>query len=204
MPSASPAPIDFYFDFSSPYGYLAAERIDGLAARYGRAVAWHPVLLGVVFKAVGTAPLPTIPVKGPYSLHDFKRSARFLGVPYVHPGRFPIATQNAGRAFTWLARRSTALAREFALETYRAYFTADRDISDLGVVLEVAASLGVDRDALSVAVADEGVKARFKADVEAALARGVFGSPFFIVDGEPFWGADRLPQLEKWLAEGGF
>lgn len=198
------SPIDFYFDFSSPYGYFGAAKIDDLAARYGRLVAWHPILLGVVFKTVGTAPLPSIPVKGPYSLHDIRRTARYLGVPYVHPSRFPLATQQAGRAFTWLADRSAALAREFALETYRAFFTADRDISDLTVVLDVAASLGVDADALSAALADDALKARFKADVEAALARGVFGSPFFIVDGEAFWGSDRLPQLEKWLAEGGF
>lgn len=204
MSAPSLAPIDFYFDFSSPYGYFAAERIDELAARYGRTVVWRPILLGVVFKAVGTAPLPSIPVKGPYSLHDIRRTARYLGVSYVHPPRFPIATQQAGRAFTWLAERSAALAREFALETYRAYFTAGQDVSDLAVVLEVAASLGVDRDELSAALADDGLKARFKADVEAALARGVFGSPFFLVDGEPFWGSDRLPQLEKWLAEGGF
>jgi 2-hydroxychromene-2-carboxylate isomerase len=200
----SAAPIDFYFDFSSPYGYFGASKIDELAARYGRGVVWHPVLLGVVFKAVGIAPLPSIPVKGPYSLHDIRRTARYLGVPYVHPSRFPLATQQAGRALTWLAARSAALAREFALETYRAFFTADRDISDLAVVLEVANSLGVDRDELSAALADDALKARFKADVEAALARGVFGSPFFIVDGEAFWGSDRLPQLEKWLAEGGF
>jgi 2-hydroxychromene-2-carboxylate isomerase len=187
------APIDFYFDFSSPYGYFGAERIDALAARHGRTVRWHPMLLGVVFKAVGTAPLPSIPVKGPYSLHDIRRTARYFGLPYVHPSRFPLATQQAGRAFTWLVDRDPALARAFALAAYRAYFNADRDISDPSVVLEVAASLGVDAAELAAALADDALKARFKADVEAALARGVFGSPFFIVDGEPFWGSDRLP-----------
>lgn len=197
-------PIDFYFDFSSPYGYFGASQIDALAARHGRGVVWHPILLGVVFKAVGTAPLPSIPVKGPYSLHDIRRTARYLGLPYVHPSRFPIATHQAGRAFTWLAARSPAQAREFALAAYRAYFTADRDISDPAVVREVAAGLGVAGEELAAALADEALKAAFKADVEAALARGVFGSPFFIVDGEPFWGVDRLPQLERWLAEGGF
>lgn len=198
------SPIDFYFDFSSPYGYFGASKIDELAARHGRGVRWHPFLLGATFKLLGTAPLPSIPVKGPYSLHDIRRTARYLGVPYVHPSRFPLATHQAGRACTWLGQRSAGLAREFALETYRAYFTADQDISDLAVVLEVAASLGVDRDELSAALADDALKARFKADVEAGMARGVFGSPFFIVDGEAFWGSDRLPQLEKWLAEGGF
>ena len=197
------APIDFYFDFSSPYGYFGAEQIDALAERYGRKVNWHPMLLGVVFKSVGTAPLPSIPVKGPYSLNDIRRTARFFGLPYVHPSRFPLATQQAGRAFTWLSDRDPLLARNFALATYRAYFTADRDISDRAVLLELAAGLGVNATELSAGLADESLKARFKANVEAALARGVFGSPFFIVDGEPFWGSDRLPQLEKWLAEGG-
>jgi 2-hydroxychromene-2-carboxylate isomerase len=197
-------PIDFYFDFSSPYGYFGAEQIDGLAARHGRTVNWHPMLLGVVFKSVGTAPLPNIPVKGPYSLNDIRRTGRYFGIPYVHPSRFPLATQQAGRAFTWLADRDPALARTFALATYRAYFTADRDISNAAVVVELAAGLGVNAGELSTGLADESLKARFKANVEAALARGVFGSPFFIVDGEPFWGSDRLPQLERWLAEGGF
>ncbi|MBL8446133.1 MAG: 2-hydroxychromene-2-carboxylate isomerase [Zoogloeaceae bacterium] len=197
-------PIDFYFDFSSPYGYFAAERIDGLASRYERKVVWHPILLGVTFKVLGTAPLPSIPVKGPYSLRDIQRTARYLEVLYRPPSRFPIATQQAGRAFTWLADRSPDVARQFALAAFRAYFTEDRDLSDLGVVLAVAGGLGVDTDELSAALAGDELKARFKSDVEAAVARGVFGSPFFIVDGEPFWGSDRLPQLEKWLAEGGF
>lgn len=199
-----PAPIDFYFDFSSPYGYFGAEQIETLAGRHGRAVNWHPILLGVVFKSVGTAPLPSFPIKGPYSLHDIRRTARYFGLPYVHPSRFPIATQHPGRACTWLDDRDPALAKAFALAAYRAYFTADRDISDPAVVLDVAAGLGVARDELAAALEEPALKARFKGDVEAALERGVFGSPFFIVDGEPFWGSDRLPQLEKWLAEGGF
>lgn len=204
MPEAHAEAIDFYFDFSSPYGYLAAEKIDALAAGYGRTVVWRPLLLGVVFKTLGTAPLPAIPLKGPYSLRDFQRSARFLGVPYVQPSRFPVATQHAGRAFTWLAEGSAPLARRFALDIYRAYFIADQDISQQDVVLDVAAALGVDRAELAAALGDDALKARFKAQGEAALARGVFGSPYFIVDGEPFWGVDRLPQLEHWLAKGGF
>jgi 2-hydroxychromene-2-carboxylate isomerase len=198
------APVDFYFDFSSPYGYFGAEQIDALAARHGRTVRWHPFLLGATFKLLGTAPLPSIPVKGPYSLNDIRRTARFFGLPYRHPSRFPLATQQAGRVFIWLDERDPALARDFALASLRAYFTADRDISDPAVVLEIAAGLGVDAGELAAALADEGLKSRFKAEVEAAMTRGVFGSPFFIVDGEPFWGSDRLPQLERWLAEGGF
>ena len=75
----SGSPLQFFFDFSSPYGYLAAQKIDALAAQHGRTVDWRPMLLGVVFKQTGGAPLTEVPVKGPYSKHDFARSARFHG-----------------------------------------------------------------------------------------------------------------------------
>jgi 2-hydroxychromene-2-carboxylate isomerase len=203
LPRAA-APIDFYFDFSSPYGYLAAEKVDELAARYGRTVLWHPILLGVTFKATGLAPLTAIPLKGTYSVRDIERSARYLGLPYAHPSSFPVPTQHAARAFLWLNDRKPALAREFALNVCRAYFVQDVNISDLGRVLDIAANLGVDRDALSGVLAGTEIKARLAAEVDLAMARGVFGSPFIIVDGEAFWGVDRLPQVERWLAEGGF
>lgn len=206
MSAATPnlAPIDFYFDFSSPYGYFAAEKIDALAARFGRTVLWHPFLLGATFKVTGLAPLPTIPLKGAYSLHDIDRSARFFDVPFKLPTAFPIPTLHAARCFLWLHDRSPAKAREFGLAAYRAYFVNDVNISDLGVVLDIAAGLGVDKDELSAVLAGTEIKARLAAEVELALSRGVFGSPFIIVDGEAFWGADRLPQVERWLAEGGF
>jgi 2-hydroxychromene-2-carboxylate isomerase len=198
------AAIDFYFDFSSPYGYLGSELIDDLAARHGRDVAWHPVLLGVVFKATGGAPLTTIPIKGDYSRHDFARSARFLGVPYRMPSRFPIATQNAARTFLWLDERDPTLARNFAHAAYRAYFAEDIDISDGERLLSIATSLGMDGEQLRAAIADPAIKDRLRTLNDAALARGVFGSPFFFIDGEPFWGVDRLPQMERWLDSGAF
>lgn len=89
------APIDFYFDFSSPYGYFAAEKIDALAEAHGRSVVWHPILLGVAFKHTGLQPLPAVPLKGPYSLHDMARTARYMELPYHQPSLFPIPTQHA-------------------------------------------------------------------------------------------------------------
>ena len=197
-------PIDFYFDFSSPYGYLGAEKIDDIAARHGRVVEWHPILLGVVFRATGGAPLTEIPIKGDYSKHDFARSARFLGVPFKFPSRFPLATHNAARAFLWLTDRDNTLAKNFARAVYRAYFAEDTDIANTDNLLGIADSMGVDRPSLQQAMADPAVKERLRAENDAALARGVFGSPFFFVDGEPFWGSDRLPQIERWLETGGF
>ncbi|MFC5301914.1 2-hydroxychromene-2-carboxylate isomerase [Azospira restricta] len=198
--SETKAPLEFYFDFSSPYGYLASERIDELAAKYGRKVKWRPVLLGAVFKATGAAPLTTVPLKGEYSKLDFARSARFMGIPYQPPSRFPLPTQVAARAYYWLHDRDCAMARAFAHAVYRALFVDDRDISDLDVVLDLAVDVGADRAALAEAVESPEIKERLKAEVAAAIDRGVFGSPYIVCDGEPFMGADRLPQLEARLA----
>ena len=200
----SAEPIDFYFDFSSPYGYLASEKIDHLAARFGRKVRWHPVLLGIIFKETGVLPLTEQKIKGPYYRHDFDRSARFMGVTYRHPSRFPLPTQNAARAYYWLHGRDCGLARRFAHAVFRAFFVDDIDISSPDTVLDLAAGLDIDRGELAAAIASPEMKERLKSAVEAAMARGVFGSPTTIVDGELFFGADRLPQVERWLETGGF
>jgi len=96
------APIDFYFDFSSPYSYIASEWIEALAARHGRTVRWHAILLGATFQAAGLQSPVSHPLKREYSLLDFERSARFEGVPLKMPVKFPIPTQNAARLFWYL------------------------------------------------------------------------------------------------------
>jgi 2-hydroxychromene-2-carboxylate isomerase len=204
MPEST-SPLDFYFDFSSPYSYLLSEKIDQLAARFGRQVRWHPILLGIVFKANGSAPLTLqSPPKAAYSLHDFARSARFMGIPYRHPTQFPLATQNAARAYYWLHSQDCGLARRFAHAVFRALFVDNRDVSTPETVLEIGAKIGVDRNSLETALQSPEMKERLKQEVDAALALGVFGAPYVVVDGEPFFGADRLPQIEQWLASGGF
>jgi 2-hydroxychromene-2-carboxylate isomerase len=197
-------PIDFYFDFSSPYGYFAGARIDALAAKYGRGVIWRPILLGVVFKITGQQPLPTIPLKGNYAQHDLVRSARLFGVPYKMPSKFPVSGTAPSRAFYWVGDKDPALAKKLAQALYHAYFAEDRDISNPEVTANVAAKLGIDRDQLLQALNDPAVKERLKTEVDAAIERGVFGSPFIVVDKEPFWGSDRLDQVERWLATGGW
>lgn len=192
-------PVDFYFDFSSPYGYFASAKIDEIAARHGRETLWHPILLGAVFKITGGRPLPTIPLKGSYASHDLARSARLFGVPFRQPSKFPVATQAPSRAFYWVSDRDPALAKRLAQAVYRAYFAEDRDISSPEVVANVAAKLRLNRDEVLRALDDPAVKERLRTEVDAAIERGVFGSPYVVVDGEPFWGADRLEQVDRWL-----
>jgi 2-hydroxychromene-2-carboxylate isomerase len=198
------AGLEFYFDFSSPYGYFAAIKIEGLAARHGRPVTWKPILLGAVFKISGGQPLPTLPMKGPYALRDILRSARFYGIEYRAPSKFPLATQAPARAFYWANQSDPALAKTLAQALYRAYFVDDRDISSPEITADVAAALGLEREAVLAALNDPAVKDRLKNEVDAAIKLGVFGSPYIVVDGEPFWGIDRFDQLERWLARGPF
>lgn len=200
----SGAPVDFYFEFSSPYGYIASALVEDLAGRIGRRIRWRPFLLGPVFKATGSAPLVDIPMKGDYSRRDFGRSARFHDVPFAMPPKFPIGTVAAMRAFYWLDGRDPEAAKRLAKALYKAYFVEGKDISEARTVIEVASSLGIDASALEAGIADQALKDRAKAEVDEAIARGVFGSPFFIVDGEPFWGCDRIPMLEAWLKRGGW
>lgn len=196
--------IDFYFDFVSPYSYIAAEVIDGVAAKYGRTVKWHPMLLGVVFQKTGQQPLVNVPLKGEYSLRDFARSARYHGVPFRYPEKFPVSSVTAARVFYWLLDEDCAKARSFAHAVFHAYWVSNRDISDLAVVQEVAAALGIDGGALAAAIARPEIKERLRAQTQAAIASGMCGAPWFLVDHEPFWGLDRLPQIEKRLQGGGF
>ena len=196
--------IDFYFDFSSPYGYMAAQKIDALAAKYGRTVNWRPMLLGVVFKQTGMAPLTQIPIKGDYSRRDFERSARFHGISFHMPPVFPIASQAPSRIVLWAKVRDPALATRLALVLYAAFFHDGLDISNPDVAADVAGANGVDRAAARACIDDPVVKDLLKREVDAAIAAGVFGSPYIVVDGEPFWGLDRFDQIERWLSTGGF
>jgi len=197
-------PIDFYFDFSSPYGYLASTRIDAVAARHGRTVTWRPFLLGVAFKATGQTPLAEQPLRGPYSLRDFARSARLLGVPFTLPTPFPFASLAACRTYYWLVDRDAGKAKALAHAVYRAAFGEGRDVRAVDAVAGIAQGIGIDPAAVKAACDDPAVKEKLKAATDAAIAGGVFGSPFVIVDGEPFWGHDRLEQVDRWLSTGGW
>jgi len=198
------APIEFYFDFSSPYGYLGAQRIETVAAEFGRTVLWRPILLGVIFKTTGQSPLVSQTLRGPYSARDMARSARKLGVKFALPEGFPFSSVYPCRIFYWLDSRSPEDAKAYARAVYHAAFADGTPPAEPEAAADVAAGLGHDRAAVLAGMQDPAIKERLRDATQQAMHKGVFGSPFFIVDGEPFWGNDRLGEVREWLQTGGW
>ena len=131
------APIDFWFDFASPYGYFMSEKIEAVAARHGRSVRWRPVRLFAVLRALELpAPLGAA-VKRDYMMKDFERSARHLGVPYAMPEGFPAIAQHAARAFYLIERQEAQAAVRFAHRVFRGYFREAADIGDSALIAGV-------------------------------------------------------------------
>ncbi len=199
-----PKPIEFYFDLSSPYAYLTSTWIDEVAAKHNRWVKWKPIMLGVAFKETGMKPLFHQPLRGKYGERDYLRSARLLGVQAVVPKRFPYIALAASRGFYWLEDNFKDHAVDFAKAAFRRYFcdgkapTTDADIAFL------AHEVGVPAKELIEASSSLKMKERLTFETEKAIQEGVFGSPFVIIDREPFWGNDRKDQIERWLKIGGW
>jgi len=197
--------IEFYFDFSSPYGYIASQLIDALGDKYGREVSWRPYQLGKAFKVTGAVPLVGVALKGEYAKRDFERSARQHGIPFKLPEPFPVNAAPAARAYYWAqARGGAAESKRVAQTLYRAYFAEGRNIAVPETVADVMAGLGFDRAAALAGIQSDEVKSKLDTVTTEAIARGAFGSPFIFVDGEAFWGADRLPMIDEWLRRGGW
>jgi 2-hydroxychromene-2-carboxylate isomerase len=190
------APIRFYFDFASPYAYFSLEPLEQLAARHQRRIEWRPVLVWAVLKAHKIPAPTTSPVKWQYLMHDMVRSAAYFGVDYSHPSLLPLSTHRAARLFYAIEQYDRTGAVKLARQLFRAFFAEGRDPSDSEVLCDIAAAHGLSRSAAQEAIDGDTGRARLATEIEQAVADGVCGSPFFIIDGEGFFGADRLAQVE--------
>ena len=199
-----PAPIDFYFDFASPYGYIASQTIDSLAARHERTVNWHAIVLDANFQSLERIRIPSSVKRSDYIQQDVRRLASYSKVPYKAPSSLGLHTEMAARLFYWFNDRDPLQSRDFAQAVFEAYFVEDRNVAQIEVLQDLCSRLQMTADQLAVLSNDSATRARLKAEIDMAEARGVFGSPFFIVEGERFWGSDRMPLLEHWLETGGY
>ncbi len=193
------ATIDFYFDFSSSYSYLALPGITKLTDDLDATFNWKPIVLGAVFQSMGHAPPDPDTAKGRYVWHDVERTAELAGLPYRWPKPFPFNGITASRIFWYLADSDVDRAGEWARAVFHASFGEGRDCSNPAVLGEVAAALGQNAETLLAAAADDAVKGKLKDVTGEAMQRGVFGAPTFFVGDEMFWGSDRLAQLERFV-----
>jgi 2-hydroxychromene-2-carboxylate isomerase len=199
-------PIDFWFDFISPFGYFASLRIDELAVRHGRAVDWHPLLVGVtVLKVMGMKPLPQTPLKGAYLARQIERYLRRHGLMLARdPAGTPMNPLPAGRLFAWLRVHRPEHAHDFAQAVFRAHWAEGQALDELPPLRAALQAAGLPAALADEVLADPHATQLLRAEVDAAVARGAFGSPFVIADGEPFFGVDNLELLEEWLLRGGW
>ena len=191
--------IDFYFDFLSPFAYLAATRVEALGTRHHRTINWRPFRLGVaVVKVMGLKPLMDTPLKGEYSIKDLARMATLLGEQLALPQVLP-DPRPAGRLFYSAAPEHSA---RLAKALLRAQWAEGLDIADTTVLIRIASEAGLDPAAACDALVNPATKEALSAATQAAIARGIFGSPTCAVGEELFWGTDRLWLLDQYLAAG--
>jgi len=196
--------IDFYFDFTSPYSYIAAERIDAIAGAAGWTVNYCPTLLGFIFKEIGGGPLTNMPRKGEYSLNDFARTARFHGLTLHFPKNFPVNTVAAARAALWVKAEHPEKMGDFVRAVFRAYFVQGEDIAQAETLARCATHVGLDGATAAAANDDPRWKDAMRAAVAASHEVKMFGAPYFMINGEAFWGNDRLDQVQRWITTGPF
>ncbi len=191
--------MQFWYDFPSPYAYLAAMRIDTLAEAAGVAVEWRPFLLGPVLAQRVEKPTPfqnAEPAQARYRRRDVERLAADLGLPLTWPANYPRFSLLAARVATIAA--AEGWAAPFSRAVFHANFAEDRDIAAPAVVAEILTDQGRDAAALIERAQTPENKAALRAAVDEALGRGIFGAPSFLVGDELFWGNDRLEQAIAW------
>lgn len=193
-------PIRFYFDLVSTYSYIMVHRIDALAARYGRAVDWNIVSLGHIFQSLDVKPPPFIPARRAYNTIDLIRSCEFEGLPFKLPETFPFDVKLARYAFWTFKAQDDAFARRFAVAVMNRAFGEGGKVTTAAEVADACGSLNLSAAAIEDAANHTASKRAVVEAMDRARADGMIGAPFIVLDGEPFWGADRLGQIERRLA----
>ena len=159
---------------------------------------------GLASEPKATVVVPPVPNVASSEPSGLKRVTTIVALPFTLPAKFPVATQNAARVFWWLEESDPERAANWARHCLRAYFTRGTvDLSNAEHLKALGTEFGLDAAQAERVWTEPRWKSRLKTACDDAIAQGVFGAPFFVIDGEPFWGNDRRDQIERWLA-GGF
>jgi 2-hydroxychromene-2-carboxylate isomerase len=195
--------IEYFFTPTSPWTYLGHPRFYAITSCYELTVVMKPCDLGKVFSVSGGLPLKQRPQqRQDYRLVELKRWREFLGTKLnLEPKHFPVPADRAAQAIIAvdLAYHAHA-AMSFAFAVMRACWAEDRNIDDDATLTEIARGVGLDPASLASDELRAKAKARYEANTQEAMQRGVFGAPWYVYAGEPFWGQDRLDLLERAIA----
>lgn len=195
--------IQFWFDFGSPYSYLAAVRIERLTQQAGLPIEWRPFLLGPIFRKQGwdSSPFNVYPAKGRYMWRDLERTCEAIGLPLRKPTVFPQNGLIAARVACAFA--DADWVADFVKRTFAASFVSDLELSDPAVIEKLLDDMGRSgKEILAIAQSPES-KDRLRAQTEVAETYGIFGAPTFRVGDELFWGNDRLEEAIQLAAKSG-
>ena len=189
--------LEFYFDYGSPYSYLADTQVEAIARRAGATLVHKPMLLGGVFKATGNHSPAELPQKSAWSGFDMPLWARHYGVPFQRNPFFPVNTLALMRGAA--AAQIDGTFERYHPAIYKAMWVDGRNLNDMKEIVAVLAAAGLDPAKVGARIQDQDVKDRLKATTDEAVARGVFGAPTCFVDNMMFFGNDRLPFVEMAL-----
>ena len=189
--------VEFLFDFGSPTSYLAYKQLPKITARHGARIVWTPILLGAVFKATGNSSPAMVPAKARYMNADLARFAKRYGVVLNFNTHFPVNTLPLMRGA--VAYQSTNQFDIYVNAVFDAMWAHPRNLNDQGEIAHVMRDIGVDPGDFVARIERSDVKEKLKANTEDAVARGAFGAPTFFVNGEMFFGQDRLDFVEEML-----
>ncbi len=197
-------PIVFYPAFGSPYSYIAAQLIDEIAYRHEREVLWRPVRLSRVFEQLGSAARPDAR-KLAYWRHDAERVCRLRGLPFIRPsGREPPFDCDALYATCYaLADGNEAQLRTMCLAALSVIWAQGKALQSIDEVAAGLRRFNLSRVVVRGYAESESGGMQHQAAIDDAIASGMVGAPWFTVDGEGFWGHDRLPYLDMWLSRAG-
>jgi len=195
--------VDYYMMPGSPWTYLGHDRFVALCRQHDATVRVKPIDLGKVFAVSGGLPLPKrAPQRQAYRLVELARWSAFLNLPLNVQPKFGASGPELASRFILAASESdVANALALAGAVMRARWAEERDIADPSTLAAIAQGLGLDVEALAARAATPEIAARFDACTQEAIEAQVFGAPWYVVDGEPFWGQDRLDFLARKLAK---
>ena len=193
--------IEFFFDYGSPYSYLANAVIAGIAEQHGAELSYRPMLLGGVFKATGNQSpmMETVTAKRSYGGAALSRTAALHGLSIVTNPNFPINTLGLMRLA--VAAQRDGVFDAFHGNAYTGFWQQGLDLGDVQVQAELIRDAGLDPEKLLARAAEDDVKAELRANTDEAVARGAFGAPTFFIEDQMFFGVDHLPYLIRNLEE---